>query len=414
MRWLSSIIAALSLFLMGAGYRTPNFVVNASTPELAQSVAEAAEYYRTEHAKHWLGYELPRWAQPCPVAVQDGNIGAGGATSFRFTNGEVHDWNMSIQGTPQSIIDSVLPHEVLHAVFASHFRQPLPRWADEGACTTVESASEKNKHRQMLVSFLKEDRGIATGRLVTLKEYPPDVMPLYAQGFVMTQFLIDQRGRPAFVIYLADGLTDGNWQRATEAHYGYRDLTQFQEDWLAWFKGGMKPNAQLVSYQPPCASGNCPPSGPPSNGGFRPSNPGMIRPAQPYLDQPDPQPPKPVAPLVPAQPIVQSPPVKGCECDNASIMSLIAKIDARQASFEQLLVKIEARQTTTETNITNIAEREPPEAPAVDVPGIVAAVVDQMKRQPIKLRVAGMEGEAKAFLGGPPVYLKLSPITPAK
>jgi hypothetical protein len=306
MRWLSSTIAALSLFSMGAGYRTPNFVVNASTPEFAQSVAEAAEFYRTEHAKHWLGYELPRWSQPCPITVQDGNLGAGGATSFQFQAGEVFGWNMSIQGTPERVIDAVLPHEVLHAVFASHFRQPLPRWADEGACTTVECKSEKDKHRAMLVNYLKEDRGIATGRLVTLTEYPPDVMPLYAQGYVMTQFLLSQRGRPAFVNYLADGLQDNDWRRATEAHYGYRDLTQFQDEWLSWFKSGMKhrDDVQLTAYAPK----RCAECEDPQSGGFRASNPGTIRPATPYLDQPDPSPPK-AGPLVPAQPqVVQGPP----------------------------------------------------------------------------------------------------------
>ena len=61
---------------------------------------------------------------------------------------------MSIQGSRQRILDSVLPHEVTHTIFASHFRQPLPRWADEGACTTVEHASERAKQEKMLIEFL--------------------------------------------------------------------------------------------------------------------------------------------------------------------------------------------------------------------------------------------------------------------
>ena len=91
---------------------------------------------------------MPNWAQPCPITAQVGrHLGAGGATSFVFEHGEVFGWRMTIQGSLERILDSVLPHEVTHTIFATHFRQPLPRWADEGACTTVEHASEKAKQQ---------------------------------------------------------------------------------------------------------------------------------------------------------------------------------------------------------------------------------------------------------------------------
>jgi len=327
---------------MGASYRTPNFVVTAADDQSAQIVANAAEHYRKQHAIDWLGHELPRWAQPCPITVQCGHgMGNGGVTSFRFDNGEVFGWSMSIQGTPDSVVPAVLAHEVLHTVFASHFRQSVPRWADEGACTTVENESEKAKHINAYRQFLSEGRGIPTGKLVTLKEYPPDVMPLYAQGYLMTQFLLHLNGKQAFVAYLADGLRDRDWRRATEAHYGYADLTAFQEDWLHWFKSGMPEPApvQMAAYQAPCASGNCYDRG---SGGFRPATPrpqtpSGIRPADTYLAQPDPQPPsKPLAPTVPAP--------KGCECDQSKILALIEKQDKRLECLESLVTSLAERQ----------------------------------------------------------------------
>ena len=69
------------------------------------------------------------------------HLGAGGATTFQFQDGEVFGWRMSIQGSRERMLDSVLPHEITHMIFASHFRQPLPRWADEGGATSVEHAS---------------------------------------------------------------------------------------------------------------------------------------------------------------------------------------------------------------------------------------------------------------------------------
>src|SRR2546427_7839969 len=144
-----------------AGYKTTNFVVAAPSPELAKEIGDQAEVFRKQLAMEWLGKELPPWSNPCPIHAQvQSNLGAGGATSFVFDRGEVFGWKMNIQGSRERILDSVLPHEVTHTIFASYFRQPLPRWADEGACTTVEHPSEVSKQERNLLQFLKSGRGI--------------------------------------------------------------------------------------------------------------------------------------------------------------------------------------------------------------------------------------------------------------
>ena len=92
-----------------AGHRTANFIVEAPTDGLARKIAEAAEQYRHDLAVEWLGAPLPRWSQPCPIKAQvSPNLGAGGATSFVFDAGEVFGWTMSIQGSEERILDSVL------------------------------------------------------------------------------------------------------------------------------------------------------------------------------------------------------------------------------------------------------------------------------------------------------------------
>ncbi|HJS08271.1 MAG TPA: hypothetical protein VJ809_11455, partial [Pirellulales bacterium] len=135
------ISADAQIACAAAGYKTTNFVVSAPTPQLAKEIGDKAEMWRKELSILWLGKEMPPWAKPCPIHAQLAS-GAGGATSFVFDRGEVFGWRMNIQGSRERILDSVLPHEVTHTIFASHFRQPLPRWADEGACTTVEHRSE--------------------------------------------------------------------------------------------------------------------------------------------------------------------------------------------------------------------------------------------------------------------------------
>lgn len=230
------VVALLSL---GASHRTPNFVVSAPSDRFAREVGEAAEAFRRDLAIHWLGKELPRWSQPCPIMLKVGeHLGAGGATSFVFDRGEVYGWRMTIQGSEERILDSVLPHEVTHTIFASHFRQPLPRWADEGACTTVEHPSERAKQRRMLVEFLQTGRGIPFSQMFQMKEYPPDVMPLYSQGYSLARFLIEQGGPRKYIEYVGEGLEIEDWVAATQRHYGFSNLNALQTTWLDWVRQG--------------------------------------------------------------------------------------------------------------------------------------------------------------------------------
>lgn len=234
----------------GAGYRTTNFTVSAPTPQLAKEIGDTAEHWRRQLAHEWLGQELPAWPQPCPIKAQVAqHLGAGGATSFVFDRGQVFGWRMNIQGSRERILDSVLPHEVTHTIFASYFRRPLPRWADEGACTTVEHPSEIGKQERMLIEFLKTRRGIPFSQMFAMKEYPRDVLPLYAQGHSLAKFLIAQHGKREFLAFLTTGMENENWPRAIEEHYGYPNLLSLQNSWMKWIRQGrpkLQPAADAV------------------------------------------------------------------------------------------------------------------------------------------------------------------------
>ncbi|GAA4428914.1 hypothetical protein [Bremerella cremea] len=236
-----------------ASVRGTNFLVTAQDPQLARQVLESAEIYRRDLAIEWLGRELPPWSQPCPITVKVGG-GAGGQTSFAFHQNVPFNWTMEIFGPRDRILDSVLPHEILHTIFATHFGCPLPRWADEGACTTVEHMSEKDKNTQLLYRFLKTDRGIAFNQMFAMKEYPADILPLYAQGYSLARFLIAQGGKQKFVQYVGEGMQTNNWTNSTNKYYGHPSLSSLQIAWLDWVRDGSNEGmigeyapAQLVS-----------------------------------------------------------------------------------------------------------------------------------------------------------------------
>jgi hypothetical protein len=247
-RCFSIALLVACLLSMGASYRTQNFIITADTPELAQQIGVAAERYRRDLAIEWLGRELPPWSDVCPVTVQVApHLGAGGATSFYFQQRRPYGWRMTLQGPRERVLDSVLPHEITHTIFASHFGRPLPRWADEGACTMVEHESERDKHRHMLIQFLTTGRGIAFNQMFAMRDYPADILPVYSQGYSLAKFLIAQGGKRKFVQYVGDGMDSNNWTAATHRHYGFASLGDLQQNWLTWVKQGSPLDAQALA-----------------------------------------------------------------------------------------------------------------------------------------------------------------------
>ncbi|RLS34263.1 MAG: hypothetical protein DWH79_04935 [Planctomycetota bacterium] len=249
------VIATLSLLAptaLAAGHRTANFIIEAPTDALARRIGSAAEQYRHDLAVEWLGGPLPRWSRPCPIQAQVApQLGAGGATSFVFDSGEVFGWTMTIQGSEERIIDSVLPHEITHTIFASHYRRPLPRWADEGACTTVEHPVERARQHRLLIEHLTTGRGIAFPEMFAMREYPADVLPLYSQGYSLARYLIERGGRRRYVAFVGDGLTSDDWTGALNRHYRMPGPAQLQQVWLDWVRQGCPaPPAALVAAAP--------------------------------------------------------------------------------------------------------------------------------------------------------------------
>jgi len=222
---------------------TDNFVVEAATRELAQQFAQAAERYRREKALEWLGYEMPTWPQKCPLRVKVTMGQTGGATTFTFgSNGQksvVASQEMQIFGGMEQLMFSVLPHEITHTVLAHHFGQPVPRWADEGGSVLSENDDERFNHDVRCREILNQGRGIPLRVLFALKEYPRDMIVLYAQGYSITSFLVAQggggrEGRAKLLEFLGIGMRNDNrnWEQAVQQVYGYGSVDDLQEAWI--------------------------------------------------------------------------------------------------------------------------------------------------------------------------------------
>ncbi len=244
-RWISGL--AFSLLLaraaVGASFATPNFVAHADDSRVAEQVARTAEYFRKILAEEWTGKELPKWASPCPIQVTVGSMGASGSTTFTFEGGHVHSWDMRVRGTLERILDSVVPHEVCHTIFASKFRRPLPRWADEGAATLVEHPSERLRQVDLLNRVFGRKQQMRLQTLFGIREYPssPDELyTLYAEGYSLAEFLVQRTGAQGKRVYLdfLDDALSGGWDKAIQKHYGIASVDELEQDWGKWVMAG--------------------------------------------------------------------------------------------------------------------------------------------------------------------------------
>lgn len=221
--------------LLGAQYRTTNFVVHAQTAQIAQQVGQLAEQYRKEKSLEWLGLEMPTWPQPCPLHVTVSMEGPSGATSFNFGMGKVMGMKMEIQGPLDRLLASVLPHEITHTVFAHHFRCPVPRWADEGGSVLSEDDIERDRHDKLTRQILNQSQQIPLRRLFGLKEYPRQVMCLYAQGYSMADYLVKRSDRRTFLQFIGHGMHYG-WDGAVQSFYGHKNVEELEETWLQYLR----------------------------------------------------------------------------------------------------------------------------------------------------------------------------------
>ena len=228
---LALALALTAVCSMGAELRTQNFVVIAANPQICQAVAQKAEEYRREKAIQWLGKEMPQWSEPCPLYVTVAMDGPKGETEFTFSFGRVNSMRMKIYGPLERLINSVLPHEITHTVFAHHFKSPVPRWADEGGSVLSEDDIERERHDKLVRSILNKGQQIPMRTLLGLKEYPPQVMCLYAQGFSVSDYLVKRSNRQHFLNFVGHGMQHG-WDAAAKSYFGHASVEELEQSWL--------------------------------------------------------------------------------------------------------------------------------------------------------------------------------------
>jgi hypothetical protein len=231
-----------------AHYRTPNFVVQADTPEVAKLVGESAERWRKNLAKLWLNKAQADWSSPCRVRVCIDVGMIAGLTDVEFAEGRVRSHQIDLQGPLDRVLKGPLPHELTHVLFAHHFGTHPPRWADEGGAILSEDNYQRERQSRLFRKGLAEERWFPLRKLFDMQQYPPDVSRLYAQGHSVCRFLVDAKDRKTFLAFVKDGI-GGGWDQAARNEYGYENVEQLEKAWLAWAAKPLAPGTAASLHE---------------------------------------------------------------------------------------------------------------------------------------------------------------------
>lgn len=202
---------------------TANFHVTGLSAETNQQVADAAERERHEQAEYWFGQPFPHWSAPARVTI-GGITGVDAATMFRRESGEVFAWHgVWLAESKERLLRDVVPHEVSHAVWHSHWRAAKeipPRWLDEGLATLMESESE---NRRSLAVASKNVRSLEA--ILADPSYGGNPTATCGMGYAVCLKVLQTHGKDGLV-RMADGVA----HRSTERGFmglGYRSSHEF-------------------------------------------------------------------------------------------------------------------------------------------------------------------------------------------
>jgi hypothetical protein len=210
-----------------------------------QAVADRAERERHDQAEYWFGEPMPNWTAPARIRLErlqrsHGAVGdsGGGSTSFVRSGGEVTNFSGRWVATSQEyLLESVVPHEVSHTVWHSHWRSAKempPRWLDEGIATMMETESEQRR-------ILANARGGRLDTSLAARNYSevPNTSTLYGHGYAVCLKVFQDHGKDGLV-RMADDVANRGTERGIIG-LGYRSSRAFSLQFkLPIFRGLLK------------------------------------------------------------------------------------------------------------------------------------------------------------------------------
>lgn len=209
-----------------------NFAITNDWPQDTKAKwEEVAESYRAKWLEEFVGKDIP-YEKPIPLTINFDNRSKSGSgvTAYDINANGCFNYRMTVNGPPERIQNSIIPHEVMHTVMAHYMKASGPRWADEGYCTYIEPKYNDRFNRSKFYPFKL---------IMNMEEYPPDVATFYGQSCSMVRWLVNLKDKRHFRDFIYDYMhTKGDWPLYLEKYYGFKTYEDAQAAWLVFLQGG--------------------------------------------------------------------------------------------------------------------------------------------------------------------------------
>src|SRR5262249_36507296 len=156
--------------------------------------------------------------------VVGGRVGVGGRgrTPFGRAGGaaarRAHPVTTGLSGAPRRIPPDALPGSIAPRRLPPGLAPAAPRSAGPVAADAA-AERERRRYEQACRGLLEAEKSLPLRRLLGLREYPPEVMALYAEGYTLTRFLVKHRDRATFLAFVELGRRK-DWDTAVRRYYG--------------------------------------------------------------------------------------------------------------------------------------------------------------------------------------------------
>ncbi len=233
----AALVSCLMVALIGADRGTalranPNFLVCASSSELANELLVAADAHRDEMAEQWLGEKLPLGVGRTHIHLELSDTKDNGWT-WPIDHPDRKAHMMWLVTDRDKALGSTLAHEITHIVLLTRYPGQLPAWANEGAACQQDDKQSIATRRKILRSFAKTGRWPKLSPLLAAEKIPSNDQSAYATAVSLTEFFLARGDKPAFIRFAVDGKRHG-WNQALTRHYRIRDVVVLETAWKSW------------------------------------------------------------------------------------------------------------------------------------------------------------------------------------
>lgn len=219
------------------GCYTNNFFVYAASQELACKIANRAECLRKNFASQLFNNVLPNWAQKTIINIFDNAPNSGGSTNSQIINGIYVPISADINGCVNSLLNDVLPNQIMGMVLGTNYNKEVPLWIREGLSSLAESPCKRAEKFKKFKDYIKTNPVPELDSLFTQGESSLGVK-LLSDAFA--EYVIYKYGYPNYLA-LADEIMNCETPECTinsviKDLFGYETSKIFEGKFLDWIK----------------------------------------------------------------------------------------------------------------------------------------------------------------------------------